>query len=114
MGERMKVHHSLSDGQQDIVLERAKLLELDLIDYDSTYRVYKIASKNSSNIDLNETRCIARGSILLTGTKEYVCLFVHGMREWYRTSPIVTCNKKGGKAIIIETANSFYELVEDE
>jgi hypothetical protein len=109
----MKVHQSLSDGQQDIVLERARLLELDLIDYDSTYRVYKIASKNFSNIDLNESICIARGSVLLTGNKECVCLFVYGMRDWYRTSPVVTCTKKGGKTIMIETANSFYELLED-
>lgn len=109
----MKAHPNLTDKEQDVVLERSKALELQLINYDSPYRIYKLGSKNGGDIELNQTKCVGRGYVLLTGTEDYVCLLVSGMREWYRTSPVQMC-WKNKKSIVIETLNSFYELVEDE
>lgn len=106
----MKVHRLIQDGLDDKIKQFAVEVGLDQLDFDKTYRLYKVGSKHSFNIV--EVRCVGRGEIRLTGSDKHVSLFISDLREWFRTSPVLSCQINADK-YIIETANSFYELVED-
>lgn len=113
MSNNIKVHNVIDDKTSDIIKELAVSKGLDVINFDSMYRMYKVGEKNnSSTIEAIEKRCVGRGKLVIVGNEEFVSLYISGIREWFKTSPIVSCNKKE-KSIIIETWNSFYELKED-
>lgn len=111
MGQVMKVHKLVPDGIDDKIKELAVQAKLDQLDFDKIYRLYKVGSKHNYNIV--DVKCVGQGEIRLTGSEKYVSLFISSLREWFRTSPVLSCQNNGNK-YIIETANSFYELVEDE
>jgi hypothetical protein len=113
MSNNIKVHRAVDDATSDIVKEIAISKGLDIINFNNQYRMYKVGEKNnSSTIEVLEKRCVGQGELLLVGGDEFVSLYISGLREWFRTSPIISCNKKGD-SIIIETWNSFYELKEE-
>lgn len=113
MLNKMKVHRALDDATSDIIKEIAVTKGLDVINFDNVYRMYKIGEKNdSSTIEILEKRCVGQGELVLVGNKEFVSLYITSLREWFKTSPVISCNKKGN-SIIVETWNSFYELKED-
>jgi hypothetical protein len=108
---RMKVHRLIQDGLDDKIKNQAVEVGLDQLDFDKIYRLYKVGSKHSFNIV--EVKCVGQGEIRLTGSENHVSLFISSLREWFRTSPVLSCQYNKDK-YTIETANSFYELVEDE
>jgi hypothetical protein len=110
-GNRVKVHKLIKDGIDENIKKRAIEVGLNQLDFDKTYRLYKVGSKHSFNIV--DVKCVGAGEIRLMGSDHHVTLFISGLREWYRTSPIFSC-QLGKDKYIIETVNSYYELVEDE
>lgn len=114
MSNSIKVHSGINDDVADFVIEVGKSRNLDLIDYSKNYRLYKIGSKkNDVTIEAIEKICAGSGEVRLVGDMTRACLFISSLREWFRTSEIISC-KKENSCIIIETRNSMYELVEDE
>ncbi len=107
----MKVHRLVKDGIDENIKKRATEVGLNQLDFDKTYRLYKVGSKHSFNIV--DVKCVGAGEIRLTGSENHVSLFISSLREWFRTSPVLSCQYNKDK-YTIETANSFYELVEDE
>lgn len=107
----MKVHKLIKDGIDENIKKRAIEVGLNQLDFNKTYRLYKVGSKHSFNIV--DVKCVGAGEIRLMGSDHHVTLFISGLREWYRTSPIFSC-QLGKDKYIIETVNSYYELVEDE
>jgi hypothetical protein len=105
----IKIHASIDDKTADLMTEFATAVGLDSLDYDANYRMYKIGSKIDNDISLSEKRFVASGFIRLVGGVNHVSVYISSVREWFRTSPIVSCKKKNDK-VIIETRNSFYEL----
>lgn len=114
MPNKIKVHSGINDDVADFIVEIAKNRNLDLIDYSKNYRLYKIGSKkNDITIEAIEKICTGFGEVRIVGNETRVNLFISSMREWYRTSEIISCEKKNS-SILIETKNSLFELVEDE
>lgn len=110
----MKIHKVIDDSTADLIKELALTKGLDVINFESPYRLYKVGSKIDDDIiEMMERRCVGSGFIQLVGTPTHVSVYVAGLREWFRTSPVLSCKKKDA-CIIIETNNSFYELVEEE
>jgi hypothetical protein len=105
----MKMHSGLNDKTMDLVKEQAIALGLDAIDYESYYKLYKIGTKSNF---YEEPVFTVKGHVSLIGSEKHVALYIQGLRDWFRTSSIVSCEKKG-KDIIIQTANSIYKLSED-
>ena len=105
----MKVHSGLNDKIMDLVKEQAIALGLDAIDYESYYRLYKLGTKSNY---YEEPVLTIKGYVSLIGSERHVALYVQGLKDWFRTSNIVSFEKKG-KDIIIQTANSVYKLSED-
>ncbi len=105
----MKIHSGLNDKIMDLVKEQAIALGLDAIDYESYYKLYKLGTKSNY---YEEPVFTARGYVSLIGSERHVALYIQGLRDWFRTSSIVSCEKKG-KDVIIQTANSMYMLSED-
>lgn len=113
MSNNIKIHRAIDDATSDVIKEIAITKGLDIINFNSLHRLYKIGEKNnSSTIEILEKKCVGQGELSLVGNEEFVSLYITSLREWFRTSPIVSCNKKGD-SIIVETFNSFYELKED-
>jgi hypothetical protein len=109
----IKVHSAIDDATSDAIKQVASAKGLDKINYNNCYRMYKVGNKNSESIEVIEKKCVGAGEIRLIGNEEFVSLYISGLREWFRTSPIISCNKKKN-SIIIETMNSFYELKEEK
>ena len=110
----MKIHRHINDSQADVIREMAISIGLDAIDYKKMHRLYKIASKDSYSfaIELKEKRLSGKGDIQLLGSGKYVWLYMEDGLTWFKTSPIISC-KSTGSGFILETENSFYELVEE-
>jgi hypothetical protein len=110
----MKVHSSIDDDTSDKIKIIATMKGLDNIDYGKCYRLYKVGSKRDEfTIQMLEKRCVGSGEVYLVGNSSLVGIYISGLREWFRTSEVISCKKKE-KCVMIETINSFYELVEDE
>lgn len=102
----MKVHPDLKD-KEDVILENAKKVGLDKLDFEERYSIKKTSTKNSGYApDYSGIF----GSILLIGNDDFVSLYVHNFGEWFRTSPVVSVTKKNKNEFTIETENSFYSL----
>jgi hypothetical protein len=114
MPDNIKIHSVIPDDLSDIIKKIAQDKNLGCIDYEKNYRLYKVGSKkNDVTIQLIEKTCVGSGEVRIVGTEDVACLFISSLREWFRTSEIVSCKKKK-TFISIETRNSMYELVEDE
>lgn len=110
----MKIHKVIDDSTADIIRQIALTKGLDAINFESCYRLYKVGEKVDKDvIEMIERRYVGQGSIQLVGSCNHVSVYIAGLREWFRTSEVLSCKKKDA-CIIIETKNSFYELVEDE
>lgn len=110
----MKIHKVIDDSTADLIKELALTKGLDVINFESPYRLYKVGSKIDKDIiEMMERRRVGQGFIQLVGSSNHVAIYITGLREWFRTSPVLSCKKKDA-CIIIETNNSFYELVEEE
>lgn len=108
----IRVHASINDKTADIMTDIASTIGLDAIDYNANYRMYKIGSKHNQEIALTEKLYVGSGFIRLVGSVNHVALMISSIRDWFRTSSVVSCTKKNN-VLILETKNSFYELVED-
>lgn len=108
----IRIHASIDDKTADTMTDIASTIGLDAIDYNANYRMYKIGSKYNGDITLAEKLYVGSGFIRLVGTVNHVALMISSIRDWFRTSPVVSCTKKNN-VLILETKNSFYELVED-
>jgi hypothetical protein len=114
MSNRIRVHSAIGDDLADMVMKLAKDKKLDCIEYNKSYRLYKIGTKQDDTTvqPLNDRICVAQGEVRVVGNESSIALFISSLREWFRTSQIISC-KKDSTSIIIETKNSVYELLED-
>jgi flavodoxin len=109
----MKTLSLLNDEVSDIVKQIAETKGLSQLDFEKSYRVYKIGSKSKNGaIEMEEKRRVATGMVELTGNDKCVCLFMRGFKDWFKTSAVMSCSKNSN-GYILETENSFYELKED-
>ena len=110
----MKIHKAIDDATADTVRQIAETKGLNDINYEVCHRLYKIGNKlPTGTIEMMEKKCVGAGEIRVIGSDSHVALYISSLREWFRTSPIISCKKKDS-CVIVETNNSFYELVEDE
>lgn len=94
----------------DTVKKNADKLGLSDIP-DIEYSLKKVGEKNPNPYGIESSGIMSEGQVYLVGNKDYVWLYVTGMRfnGWFKTSPIlkVEPTETGYK---FETENSFYEL----
>lgn len=108
----MIVHNLINDKTADAIKDVAQTKGLGDINYDSSYRMYKIGHKVSGGIiEMQEKTYVGEGLVRLIGDGTFVALYLFNINEWFKTSKIVSC-KKNTDNFIIETNNSFYELKE--
>jgi len=115
MRNSIKIHPGLNDEQRIMVKKVAASKGLLEIRSDKSYRLYKLGDRAAGGalIKLEERQYRAHGEVLLLGLNLQVWLYVRGLRDWFKTSPIISCTKDKSK-FIIETMNSFYELEEEK
>jgi hypothetical protein len=111
----MKVHDLIEKEMPDIVpiiKKNAKKLGLHKINYDHVYLLHKTSAKVSSSRGYPDSFTVGTCFVRLVGNDTTVSIYISGLREWFRTSPILSCRKvkKGYK---IETQNSFYFLEQE-
>ena len=111
----MKLHSMVKKNKASIK-RKAILKGLDIIDYEKTYTLYKVGVKNVSpygypdkfEVLVNAYPYVAG---IVVENKTLISLVMLTLNEYFITSDIVSCVKKG-KTIKIETKNSYYELKE--
>lgn len=114
MRNRIKFHNKINDEVLDLLKDIAITKGLDEINYNTNHSLYKIGSKTSDGaVEMQERKFVTRGTVQLLGDGTFVCLYVNNFHDWFRTSPIISC-KKNSNGVILETANSFYELKENK
>jgi hypothetical protein len=106
----MKIHYLINDEEADNVRELAKSVGLDQLNYDKEYSIYKTAVLQPF-YPLEEPLFTGRGNILLIGMNNFVWIHIANFNNWFKTSPISSCEKQKD-VFIIKTANSIYELRE--
>ena len=109
----MKLHPAVTKFKSEIK-RVATLRGLSQIDFDEPYSLYKTGAKNASRMGYpDEMLALRQGMFSIVGTKDgdetFVWIVGEGLRDWFKTSPILSC-KKEGKVYKIETENSYYEL----
>jgi hypothetical protein len=103
----------IDDVTADNIKMIAETIGLGLINYKNDYRLYKVGEKRKDGtIETCKRQYRSHGCVSLVGNSSSVCLYVSNLSEWFRTSAVLSC-KKSKNCIIIETANSFYELMEE-
>jgi hypothetical protein len=113
MEGRVRLHPGVTRHKSEIK-RVATLLGLNQIDFDETYSLYKLGAKNASRLGYPDKMLAMRaGGVAIVGVveeeKTHVWIVVESLRDWFKTSPIVSC-KKDGENFLIETENSYYEL----
>lgn len=113
MPNYIKIHRMVDESTANNIKVIAELIGLNLINYKNDYRLYKVGEKlKKGNIKTQEKQYKAHGCVSLVGNSSSVCLYISNISNWFRTSAILSC-KKSKNCIILETDNSFYELVEE-
>ena len=108
----MKVYSGITDAALiKQIKTNAKAVGLDKIDYKGFYLLKKLGAKNKSTRGYPDAFVAGRGSVSLVGKDEFVWIVVEGIREWFKTSPVLSC-KKTKEGYKIETENSYYLLVD--
>lgn len=109
----MKVHEAIIEGKPefvDLIKANAKKVGLDIVDFDDTYTLKKLGAKVESPRGYpNQYTVIRNGYVRLIGNEELVAIYVSGISDWFKTSPVVKV-KTVKEGIIVETENSVYLL----
>lgn len=90
---------------------------LSQIDFKQKYTLTKLGAKNKSSLGYPDRMvAIDSGEAFLVGAeqneKEYIWIVLFGNNDdWFKTSPILSCLKTDKNSYLIETENSYYELV---
>lgn len=108
----MNIHITSETPNRRVVEENAKKVGLDLIPEGEPFSLYKTGAKNSSPYGYADEMFCERGVPVILGNGSQVAILVENQGRWFRTSPIVKC-EKDGDVYKIETKNSFYELRHD-
>jgi hypothetical protein len=82
---------------------------LDKLDYEGFYTLKKLGAKNESPLGYPNQYTVIKGSVCLIGNEDFVAIYMTGISEWFKTSPVMSC-KKTKQGFKIETENSFYLL----
>lgn len=110
----MKIHELIVKSKPELVADirtNAMTVGLDKIDYEGFYTLKKLGAKNKSPLGYPNAYTVTKGSVCLIGNQDFVAIYVTGMRDWFKTSPVVSC-KKVKNGFKIETENSYYLLEE--
>lgn len=87
----------------------AKKVGLTTID-DDNYTLVKLGAKRSSLKGYPDKFLVTKNArAMFLGDGTCAMLYVVGINDWFRTSPVASV-KKEGKNYIIETENSTYKL----
>ena len=109
----MKVHEAIVENKPDFVKKikaNAEKVGLNKIDFNDTYTLRKLGAKNESPRGYpNAYTVIRNGYVRLIGNEEFVAIYVSGLRDWFKTSPVIGVEETN-EGIRIETENSYYLL----
>src|SRR6185295_11832076 len=108
----MKVHEDIVAQRPDLVQDikaNAMTVGLDKIDFEEFYTLKKLGAKTSSPRGYPDAYTVIKGKVCLIGNENFVAIYVNGLRDWFKTSPVIGV-KKTKDGIRIETENSYYLL----
>lgn len=109
----MKVHEAIIEQRPDLestIKANAMKVGLDKIDFGDTYTLKKLGAKNSSPRGYPDAYTVIRnGYVRLIGNEDLVAIYVSGISDWFKTSPVIAV-RKTKTGIRIETENSYYLL----
>lgn len=105
----MKIHAHIPEEFGEALLKKAKEVGLDQVDFDSGYKMVKLRAKDEKADRNIEPGQYVKGVPRLIGDGTFVALFISGLSEWMRTSPVLAV-KKVDDGFEIETQNSIYHL----
>jgi hypothetical protein len=106
---KIGVYPYLPEDRIEATLKNAAKVGLDQIE-DVVYSLHKIGEKNASSRGYPTKFRIGRGYVSLIGTDDDVWIYLEGLKDWFKTSPVLKVTKlPNGYAL--ETKNSFYELI---
>lgn len=105
----MKIHAGIPEEFGEALLKKAKEVGLDQVDFDHGYKMIKLRAKDEKATRHIEPGQYTKGVPRLIGDGTFVALYIWGLSEWMRTSPIVAV-KKIDDGFEIETENSIYHL----
>jgi len=108
----MRIHPDLEGKiDTDVCLMMARKIGLDQIDFNQFYKLKKTGVKNEERHRYVDKGYVVKGSPYVIGNgKDYVAIYISGIHEWFRTSPILGVKKINNESFEIETENSFYRL----
>lgn len=106
----MKLHPTVKKFKAEI-RSIAELRGLNLIDFRKTYSLAKTGAKRkSANGYPDRMIAVLSSKVSVVGTVQHGEVFVWIAVGNFVTSPVVSCKKLGDK-YLIETENSFYQLI---
>lgn len=108
----MKVHSEIESAKPELVADiraNAAKVGLDKIDFEEFYTLKKLGAKKSSPRGYPDAYTVIKGKVCLIGNTDFVAIWVDGLRDWFKTSPVIGV-KKTKAGIRIETENSYYLL----
>jgi len=108
----MKIHEMIEQERPELakaIKANAAKVGLQEIDYSGYYTLKKLGSKNPSPRGYPDMYTVCKGAVCLIGNEDFAAIFVTGLRDWFKTSPVISC-KKVSNGFKIETENSYYLL----
>lgn len=86
------------------------------IESNTEYMLCKVGEKKASSLGYpSRMLALDRGNVSFVGaTKDgtdHIWIVITNQDEWYKTSPVLSCLKQENNIFLIETENSFYELI---
>lgn len=86
------------------------------INPNTEYMFCKVGEKKVSSMGYpSRMLALERGDVSLVGaTKDgtdHIWIVITNQDEWYKTSPVLSCLKQENNIFLIETENSYYELI---
>ena len=109
----LKIHEMIEREKPEFVQDikaNALRVGLDKIDFNEVYTLKKLGAKTSSPRGYPDAYTVIRnGKVCLIGNNDFVAIYVSGLSDWFKTSPVIGV-KKTKDGIRIETENSYYLL----